>query len=119
MTTRPEDDLRDRMVPSEDQRRIAAAIMAADATVRVVIVPIAMPGKQVGFWQTGQAVFYPNGFWPVRSDPDHRAARDAADETAGRYLRGLEHVGVSAYCVIRSNGTFAVYEGIFDGSEEE
>ena len=73
----PETDLRARWVASPDQLDLAAALFT-DPRVWAVIVPIALPGKEPGWWATGQPVEHVAGLWPVRSDTEYRAARDGA-----------------------------------------
>ena len=116
-------DMADRWVPSEHQRTIAAAMLAADPDADFVVVGLALPGKTRSFWAVGQPVEPAPGFWLVR-DEDHEdrhleysVARNAADEAAGEQLQGRR--GTSCYATIDRNGGTAVFEGICDNKEEQ
>jgi hypothetical protein len=113
-----EQDMRERWKPTDAQMATAARMLRDDPTLRYVMVGLALPGKSEGWWTQGQPVEAVQGFWPTRTDDDYRAARDAADEAAGRHLAGRR--GTSCYATIRlvdGEPHFAVFEGIF-GSED-
>ncbi len=116
MTTfEPGDDMRLRFAPSDEQ--LAAATLLLHHGYASVIVPIALPGKIEGVWQSDQRVEYPPGLFAVKAQDDatYRIARDEADHTAGNWLRHNRQTGTSAYCVIRDwDGiTWAVFEGMY------
>jgi hypothetical protein len=110
-----ERDMYERFCPTADQVRVAVAMLDAmpAATVNVVFVGIALPGKIRGIWTEGQTVAYVPGFWLAHSRDDldpyaYDVARRAADRAAGDRLTGP---GVSAYAVIERDGTWVVFEG--------
>lgn len=101
----------DRFRPSYEQIILAQALLAASATVVAVVVPIALPDKQDGWWVDGQAVEYPGGLWVAHDrGNDYSRARDAASAAADRHLGDRE--GVAAYAVFRLSGDWAVFEDI-------
>lgn len=126
--TETERDMHARLVPSDQQIAVAAALIRAtfsSATVSGarrpdwsdtfdtcrVVVPIALPGKARGFWQPGQAVEYPPGFW-LDSDGDPSDPRFLAERAADHYLG--KRAGQVAYAYIwLQNGApaSAVFEG--------
>lgn len=93
-------DMRTRLIPGETQLLIAYGMLTHHPSFRSVIVPIALPDKQIGVWEIGQKVEHPNGFWFVRDTGDeHRFARDAAEAAATVWLG--TRPGVAGWCVIR------------------
>jgi hypothetical protein len=107
-------DLEARFCPSRFQMATAAAMLAANPGAHSVVVPIALPGKSPGWWEAGQAVEYPPGYFlAITNDWDgpesYAAARNEAEAVSERHMVAV--TGTTAYASIRPDGTFAVYEG--------
>jgi hypothetical protein len=52
----PAEDLRLRWLPTDRSVRHARALLAAEPTADVAVVPMFQPGKQYGIWTVGQLV---------------------------------------------------------------
>ena len=91
-----QDDLHERMAPTEAQLASARAI--GDSTY----VPIAFPGKEYGWWNLDTEVEHPAGVF---------MSRDAASLAAARYLNGRP--GTVGFVWVRPD-RWAVFEDILD-----
>jgi hypothetical protein len=115
-------DRQDRWVPTPQQMRVAAAMLAAEPAATHVLVGLALPGKREGWWTLGQPVEPAPGYFLAadtrRKDgtvPDYSQARDLADQAAGAQLAG--RAGTSSYAVIHRDGYAGMFEGMY-GNEE-
>lgn len=112
--TTAERDMSERWRPTDQQITVARAMLAAEPAADAVFVGIALPGKERGVWDYGQAVRPVPGFWlAARGEQTgplaYALARDAADDAAGRRLTRR---GASSYATIDRDGGFAVFEGM-------
>lgn len=131
--TSPEDDLRARFRPSDAQIALAVEILTTlpsvtaesrrpgGATPRnrgpyVAVVPLALPGKQRGWWTVGQPVRPVAGMWIGYTGAwdhplDYGHARNAAEDAAQADLDFRGEEGTTAYVTIHPDGTWAVFGG--------
>jgi hypothetical protein len=90
-------------------------MLSACPEATYVMVPIAFPGKEHGWWTKDTVVAHPPGFWLASSDPDaeewisYRKARDLAEEAAEHFLG--EMYGQPGYAIISREGPTPVFEG--------
>jgi hypothetical protein len=115
VTTLPEDvDIRNRLVPTDQQMRIAAAMLTvASPEVTHVLVGLALPGKQQSWWKTGQPVEPAPGFFLAIDGTDwsvplhYSSARELAYRAARYRLAGRE--GCTGCVNINRRGHFAAF----------
>lgn len=109
-------DLAARWRPTDTQiHEAVAALAAGPAEATDAFVPLALPGKQRGWWEVGQLVEPVPGVWLAdRTAWDgplsYSAAREAADQAGADQLAGRP--GVSGYATIDRAGVWHVWEGI-------
>lgn len=123
MTTtlaRPPAPLRQRMHPSREQLRVAAAMFrVATEDVTSVVVPVAAPEPDVAAAaavRPDPALEFPGGYWLAdRATREgaygYRAARDAARDAAQAHLRRHGRAGVPGWVTIRPDGSWTALDG--------
>jgi len=110
----PAQDLAARWVPTDDQIRTAVAMLDVNPGAYAVMVAIALPGKEHGWWTDGQPVEHVPGYWIATDRNDgYRAARDAASFAADVALG--ERAGQPSYAIIYRDGHAAMFEDIRSG----
>lgn len=121
MGVTPEEDLRARWLPTRRSVGHARALLVAEPTADVAVVPMFQPGKQYGIWTVGQPVstvagvvfVAVNGFEPAVGVPSLSWARNAACLLARERLRAGGRGGTVAYAVVRSDSV-VVFEDFGD-----
>ena len=122
--TRTDGDLRERMCPSREQLRVAAAMFgAATEDVTVIVVPVVVPvapDQLVAGPAAARPVQYPGGYWLAdrggrEGAYSFRAAREAAQAVAREHLQAGGGQGVAGWISIRPNGTWAALDGLLPG----
>jgi hypothetical protein len=114
----PLDDMRTRLVPTAASIDHAQGVLADLPEAEYAIVPMVLPGKQYGFWTTGQPVETVEGqaFACVnlpgghsgRTVPSYGAARDQACLAASEALAGRP--GTIATASVSRDGEAAIFE---------
>lgn len=108
-------DLAARWRPTDTQiEEATAALAAGPAEATDAIVPLALPGKERGWWEIGQAVEPGPGVWLADRKAwdgalSYSAAREAADQAAADQLG--DRPGQSGYATIARDGLWHVWEG--------
>lgn len=106
-TTNPADDLRMRMVTSDEQMAEALAALEGNDSFEFALVPLAYPNKDRGFWTLGQEVIQPAGaFVLCNNDDSYREAR----QTVCAFAASLMEQGMTGYAVVRRDGSAAMFE---------
>ena len=113
----PEQDMRERWLPSDAAVRHAKALLAAEPAADLACIPMTQPGKTRGIWLTGQQVQTVPGavFIGVNSFdgttpgvPSFGWARNMAVHVARLALGGKD--GTVAYAAVERDGYVAVFE---------
>lgn len=124
-----EQDLQTRWVPSAEQLEHATKLFETlgperDPKKHYVVVSLAQPGKEYGFWTEGQEVVSVEGAWlAVNAWEDeggyisYSKARQFAAEAAREWLIEQGKTGTVAWVSIHHDGTWAVFEDF--GSKED
>lgn len=108
-------DLAARWRPTDEQiREAVAALAAGPPSATDAFVPLALPGKEHGWWEIGQLVEPAPGVWLADRNAwdgplSYSAAREAADQAAADQLG--DRPGQSGYATIARDGRWHVWEG--------
>lgn len=112
----PQHDLHANWKPNPEQIANAVAYLKHTASgADTVVVPLALPGKQRGWWEIGQQVEPAPGYFPASTNAEdgpleYHAATYAADKAAAEHLG--DRPGQSSYATISADGIWHVWEGI-------